>query len=59
LEFTAVKAALEKLGYIVDYASVDYLPLVTGIGSFRVSYPDPHSIHIFGLPGSGWIRIQE
>ncbi len=33
LELTTVKTALEKLGYIVDYASVDYLPLITGMRS--------------------------
>jgi len=33
LELTPVKTALEKLGYIVDYASVDYLPLITGTRS--------------------------
>jgi hypothetical protein len=33
LELTPVKTALEKMGYMVDYASVDYLPLITGTQS--------------------------
>jgi hypothetical protein len=43
LELTTVKTALEKLGYIVDYASVDYLPLITGMRNLAFSFICKHS----------------